>query len=164
MSSACNKSTPARWEVVQFCVILPLAGGSDAVAAGECLSRCPSGLPSPLVRRDPPKGGSSWNLMGATLVLVSEFDSPLNDDSVSDSTPKGLQQLAGGRAQRYLRIAGRFIFRPWKGRSCLCCDPFRAVFAEQSFRRCRCARPPANCLNPFRITHRRRPKILNNTH
>ncbi len=45
----------------------------------------------------PSQGGSSGNLMGATLVLVSEFDSPLNDDSVSDSTPKGLQQLAGGR-------------------------------------------------------------------
>ncbi len=26
---------PSRLEVVQFCVTLPLAGGSDAVAAGE---------------------------------------------------------------------------------------------------------------------------------
>ncbi len=43
-------------EVVQFCVILPLAGRSDAVATGEGLSRCPSGLRSSLVPRDPPKG------------------------------------------------------------------------------------------------------------
>ncbi len=46
--------SPSRLEVVQFCVILPLAGGSDAVAAGEGL-RYPAGQPSPLVPRDPPK-------------------------------------------------------------------------------------------------------------
>jgi hypothetical protein len=76
--------------------------------------------------------------MGATMVLESESDSPLNDVSVSDSTPKGFQQLAGGRAQPYLQITSRFIFdpegsqhpllRPFQGRVC------RAIFPVVSLR------------------------------
>jgi hypothetical protein len=54
---SCRLAIPSRLVVVPFGDTLSLAGGSDAVAAGEGLSRCPSGLPSPLVPRDPPRGG-----------------------------------------------------------------------------------------------------------
>ncbi len=58
----------------------PLAGGSDAVAAGEGLLRCPSGLPSPLVPRDPPTGGWLINLAPQFRII----DPTLNHRSISN--------------------------------------------------------------------------------
>ena len=65
---------PLPSEVVQFCFTLPLAGGSDAVAAGEGFVRNPLRLPSPLVPRDPLGGRFKCiNLGSNTTYKLHDF-------------------------------------------------------------------------------------------